>query len=227
MNSSRSKATQSHPILATAHSVPNAERSPLSSGVVISLPLEGCLKMTPSEGYQEQPQCLEWVQGLVSIRAQFPIQTATPVAQLCSGKPQRPCLLSMGLKSLSVPFFADSCGEGFLLASIFPEHSRSSQGLWGRVWPGLGFQSTIWVKANITDSFHGQHRVPYGRFRVSLDTGQSSQPVLSPVLKTPPPTGQLPAVPSPVRGARSHWGYSYGNPEFSRIDHGLRGDLNL
>ena len=160
MNSSRSKATQSHPILATAHSVPNAERSPLSSGVVISLPLEGCLKMTPSEGYQEQPQCLEWVQGLVSIRAQFPIQTATPAAQLCSGKPQRPCLLSMGLKSLSVPFFADSYGEGFLLASIFPEHSRSSQGLWGRVWPGLGFQSTIWVKANITESFHGQHRVP-------------------------------------------------------------------
>lgn len=160
MNSRRSKATQSHPIPATAHSIPNAEWSPLSSGVVISLPLEGCLKMTPSEGHQEQPQCLEWVQGLVSVRAQFPIQTATPGAQLCFGKPQRPCLLSMGLKSLSVPFFADSCGERFSLASIFPEHSRSSQDLWGRVWPGLGFQSTTGVKTNITDSFHHQHGSP-------------------------------------------------------------------
>ena len=116
--------------------------------------------MTPSDGHQGQPQGLEWVQGLVSVRARSPIQTATPGAQLCSGKPQRPCLLSMGLKSLSMPFFADSCGEGFSLVSIFPEHSRSSQGLWGRVWPGLGVKSTIWVKANITDSFHGQHRVP-------------------------------------------------------------------
>ena len=157
MNSSRSKATESYPILANAHKYWVESTQQRGS---ISLPLEGCLKMTPSDGHQGQPQGLEWVQGLVSVRARSPIQTATPGAWLCSGKPQRLCLLSMGLKSLSMPFFADSCGEGFSLASIFPEHSRSSQGLWGRVWPGLGGKSTIWVKANITDSFHGQHRVP-------------------------------------------------------------------
>lgn len=42
---------------------------------VIALPLAGCLKMTPSESHRGQPQCLEWVQGVASVRVWLPLQT--------------------------------------------------------------------------------------------------------------------------------------------------------
>lgn len=57
---------------------------------------------------------------------------------------------------------------------MLPGWSRNSQGLWVSLWPGLGVQSTIWVKANVRGSFSGQSRVSWGRFRVGTDAEQSS-----------------------------------------------------
>lgn len=62
----------------------------------------------------------------------------------------------------------------------------------------------MWVRANIGGSFHGQNRVPWGQFSVSMDTGQFSQPGRALFSVHQQLVRELPAIPSPVGGDRSH-----------------------
>lgn len=159
---------------------------------------------------------------MVSGLAWFPTHTHTNSRPSGTSRAQETTRLRCSLRAS----MSRTSPSLWAILEALPWRSRSRQRSQVSLWPGLGVQGTIWVKANIRSSFDAQ-RVSPGASLGSAWT-QANQLGLSPDLRAPSPPGQ--AAPwSSWPGARSQkaLGLHLRKPGAQCVGHGLRGDLYL